>query len=71
MILKKMKKKPARRIDFNQRKKRIGNILHFELSNKIQSENYTSALLGFSNEVDYQKIKIIDMWIFIENFSKT
>lgn len=57
-----MKKKPARRIDFNQRKKRIGNILHFELSNKIQSENYTSALLGF---------KIIDMWIFIENFSKT
>lgn len=55
MILKKMKKKkPARRIDFNQRKKRIGNILHFEFSNKIQSENSTSTLLGFSNEVDYQ-----------------
>lgn len=54
MILKKMKKKPARRIDFNQRKKRIGNILHFKLSKKIQSENYTSTLLGFSNEVDYQ-----------------
>lgn len=29
-----MKKKPARRIDFNQRKKRIGNILHFELAIK-------------------------------------